>query len=128
VKCGREPDQKPLKETIMKIARIIAVGVVGTMFLAARVQAADAPAAQVTLTGKLACAMCVLKQKDVKSCTNVLVVPEAGKDVLYALAENPVVHAYEMAACEKALPVKVTGTVAEKAGKRTLTASRIEKS
>jgi hypothetical protein len=112
----------------MKIARIIALGVVGTMFLAARVQAADAPAAQVTLTGKLACAMCVLKQKEVKTCTNVLVVNQAGKEVLYSLAENPVVHAYEMAACEKALPVKVTGTVAEKAGKRTLTASRIEKS
>ena len=32
-----------------------------------------------------------------------------------------------MAACEKALPVKVTGTVAEAGGKKTITASKVEK-
>ena len=94
--------------------------------LATPTLAVDA-ARQVTMTGKLACAMCILKQPEVKTCTNVLVVSEAGKDVIYALADNAVTKEFTMAACEKTLPVKVTGTVAAAAGKKTITASKIEK-
>lgn len=36
--------------------------------------------------------------------------------------------AHEMAACGKANPVKVTGTVTESAGKRTITPTKIEES
>jgi hypothetical protein len=112
----------------MKILRILALTAVGALLLVSHVQAAEAPAKLVTLTGKIACAMCVLHQKDVASCTNVLVVPEGGKDVVYGLKENPVTKAWEMQACEHAVPVKVTGTVEQKAGKPTIEATRIEKS
>ena len=104
---------------------VAAVACAGLLAVAASAQAASAK--EVTLTGKLACAMCILKTPGVKSCTNVLVVAEGGKDVVYALADNAVTKPLTMAACEKTLPVKVTGTVAEAAGKKTITASKVEK-
>jgi hypothetical protein len=115
-------------ENTMKTLRLLALTAVGALLLASRVQAAEAPAKPVTLTGKIACAMCVLKQKEVASCTNVLVVAEGGKDVIYGLKENQVVRAWEMQACEHAVPVKVTGAVEQRAGKPTIVATRIEKS
>lgn len=100
----------------------------GLAFLAAAMPAQGAPAGkQVTISGNLACAMCILKQKDVKTCTNVVVAKEGGKDVIYALADNDVTKPLTMAACEKVLPVKVTGTVAEAGGKKTITATKVEK-
>jgi hypothetical protein len=108
------------------VRAVAAVACAGFLFAGTAAQAADA-GKQVTITGKLACAMCVLKQKDVKGCTNVVVVKEGGKDVDYALADNDVSKPLIMAACEKALPVKVTGTVTEAAGKKTITASKVEK-
>jgi hypothetical protein len=97
-------------------------------FLAA---AAPAPAAeagkQVTISGNLACAMCILKQPGVKTCTNVVVVKEKGQDAIYALTDNAVTQPLTMAACEKVLPVKVTGTVTEAGGKKTITATKVEK-
>ncbi len=50
----------------------------------------------------------------------------AGKEVVYGLADDAASKAYEMKACEKAIPVKVTGAV-EAAGERTITATRIER-
>jgi hypothetical protein len=105
---------------------VAAVTFAGLLAVATSAQAAEV-AKPVTVTGKLACAMCILKQPEVKTCTNVLVVPEAGKDVVYALADNAVTKEFTMAACEKTLPVKVTGTLAEPKGKKTITASKIEK-
>jgi hypothetical protein len=116
------------RRTIMKIARILAVVAVGSLLSTAGVQAAEQPGQEVTLTGRLACAMCVMKLKEARSCTNVLVVPQAGKDVVYGLVENQVTHAWDMQACEKAIPVKVTGTLTERGGKPAIAASRIEKS
>ena len=52
---------------------------------------------------------------------------EGGKDIVYGLADNAVNKAYTMAACEKTLPVKVTGTLSELKGKKTIAASKIEK-
>jgi hypothetical protein len=108
------------------VRAVTAVACAGFLFAGTATLAAEA-GKQVTIAGKLACAMCVLKQKDVKGCTNVVVVKEGGKDVVYALADNDVSKPLIMAACEKALPVKVTGTVTEAAGKKTITASKVEK-
>jgi hypothetical protein len=107
--------------------RFLAVAALAMAVQLGATRAAEA-ARPVTVTGKLACAMCILKQKGVNTCTNVLVVPEAGHDAIYALADNAVTKAYDMAACEKAVPVKVTGTVSGAGAKRTITPSRIEKS
>jgi hypothetical protein len=110
-----------------KLVRTLAA-VAGLAFLAAATPAHAADAAkQVTVTGKLACAMCILKTPGVTTCTNVLVVNEGGKDVVYALANNAVTKPLTMAACEKTLPVKVTGTLAEAGGKKTITATKVEK-
>ena len=110
-----------------KLVRALAA-VAALAFLATAQPAHGADAAKpVTLSGNLACAMCILKQKEVKSCTNVVVVKEAGKDVVYALTDNEVAKAFTMAACEKTLPVKVTGTVAVAGGKKTITATKVEK-
>jgi len=121
----------------MTITRCLALTAACAAFLATPALAADAKApakptvkaaaAETTLTGRLACAMCVLKQKDVTTCTNVLVVPEAGKETIYAVTDNKVAQEYSMAACSHALPVKVTGKVSEKDGKKAITPSRIEK-
>ena len=96
-------------------------------FLAVAAPAQAEAGKQVTLSGNLACALCILKQPGVKTCTNVLVVKDGGKEVVYALADNDVTRPLTMAACEKVLPVKATGTVTEAGGKKTLTASKIEK-
>jgi hypothetical protein len=108
------------------IARILTLTTCLTLF-AAPAFAADTAAKETTLTGRLACSLCVLKDPAAKTCSNVLVVPAAGKEVIYALADNPVAKAYSMKACSAALPVKVTGTVKEGAGRPTLTPTKIEK-
>jgi hypothetical protein len=110
-----------------RLVRAVAIATCAAFLGAAVPALAAADAKQVTLSGNLACAMCILKQPGVKTCTNVLVVKEKGKDVTYALADNSVTQAFTMAACEKVLPVKATGTVAEAGGKKTLTATKIEK-
>ena len=110
--------------TLLRTAAAFACA--GLLAFASSTPAAEA-AKEVTVTGKLACALCTLKQADVKTCTNVVVVSEGGKDVVYGLADNAVNKAYSMAACEKTLPVKVTGTVTELKGKKTIAASKIEK-
>jgi len=104
---------------------VAAVACAGLLAVAASAQAASAK--EVTLTGKLACAMCILKTPGVTTCTNVVVVKEGGKDVVYALADNAVTKPLTMAACEKTMPVKVTGTLAEAGGKKTITATKVEK-
>jgi hypothetical protein len=112
---------------MFKLARL-AAAVACAGLLAATTTAQAAAGKPVTITGKLACAMCILKQKEVKTCTNVVVVKEGGQDVIYALADNDVTKPFVMAACEKTLPVRVTGLVTEAAGKRTITATKVEKS
>lgn len=106
-------------------SRRLGIALVSLALLAQAARAADA--APVTVTGRIACAMCVLKVKGVTTCTNVIVASEAGQEVVYAVADNAVSKAYEMKACEKAIPVKVTGSVKEAAGKRTITATRIDR-
>ena len=85
-------------------------------------------AAPVTLEGDLMCAKCTLKEKDATECQDVLVVKAAEKkaeDLKYYLAKNEVSEEYGMV-CTDTRPVRITGTVAEKDGRKWLAASKIE--
>jgi len=111
------------------ILRSLAVAVLAAALHHPAALAAE-PQRPVTLTGKMACALCLLKLKDATSCATVLVVAEAGREVVYALADGPVTRAHDMAACEKAVRVKVTGTVNAAGGagaRRVITPTRIER-
>jgi hypothetical protein len=112
----------------MTTARYLTLTAAACLFLSSSALAADAASKEVTLTGRLACEMCVLKKAGAKTCNNVLVVPVAGKEVIYALADNAVAQGWSMKACSAAMPVKVTGTLTESAGKKTIAAAKIEKS
>jgi hypothetical protein len=88
------------------------------------VRAADPKAASkpVTLTGTLECAHCVLHEGD--TCKDVLMVKESGKDVRYDVVLTG--DAKGKHVCQGTKSVKITGTVAEANGKKTLTATKVE--
>ena len=85
----------------------------------------------VTITGDGVCAKCALKEKP--SCQNVVITKEDGKEVKYYLVQNAVskkAHQAEMicqASTDAPVKIKVTGTVAEKDGKKEMTPTKIEK-
>jgi hypothetical protein len=84
-----------------------------------------ASAAETTLKGTLACGKCQLKKAD--KCQDVLTVTDAqGASTEYWIVKN---EAAEKAGhqCQKTAPATVTGEVAEKDGKKWITASKIEK-
>ena len=92
---------------------------------AAKAEAAKPAGKEVTLTGTFGCAKCSFKEA--KQCQNVLKVKEAGKDVTYELAKNPVAEAKHEDICHNAgKPATVKGSVAEAGGKNVLTASDIK--
>lgn len=78
-----------------------------------------------TMTGTMVCAKCKLHLTD--KCQNVLQVDKDGKTENYFLTQNKVSKKFHDEICttdgEK---VTVTGTVEDKDGKHTLTASKIE--
>lgn len=78
----------------------------------------------VTLSGKVSCAMCVLKKAGAKDCQNVLVVTgrRAGE---YYLVKNAVADKFGHV-CERSKAATATGTVSEKDGKKWLTATILE--
>jgi len=80
---------------------------------------------EVTITGNMVCGKCNLHET--KECQNVVQVAEGGKTVNYYLKQNEVAKAAHEPICggtsEK---VTVTGSVKEKSGKKTLTATKIE--
>ncbi len=78
----------------------------------------------VTLTGKVACAHCTLKKADAKACQDVLVVTGEGAGEYY-LVKNAVSDKFGHV-CSGHRAAVVTGTVAEKDGKKWLTATKIE--
>jgi hypothetical protein len=80
-----------------------------------------------TLTGKIACEMCILKHKEAKGCNNVFVADEGGKSVEYKLADTPALKEYQHGACEKSIAVRITGTVSGSGATKTLTAEKVEK-
>jgi hypothetical protein len=79
---------------------------------------------EVTLSGEMVCAKCVLHEA--KKCQNVLKVSESGTETKYYLAANKVAKDNHEEICGKTAKATVTGKVAEKAGKKTLTASSIK--
>src|SRR5688572_18702278 len=79
----------------------------------------------VTLKGNLVCGSCALKET--KKCENVLVVKEGDKETKYYLTANDVSKKYDEKVCGgDKIPVTVTGKVADKDGKKKLTATKIE--
>jgi hypothetical protein len=101
------------------LSMVAAVVVLGLTSLA---QAAEK---EVKLKGDLVCGSCALKEKG--GCANVLVVKEGDKQTRYHLVANDVSKKYDEKTCGgDKIPVTVTGTLAEKDGKKVLTAKKIQ--
>lgn len=90
----------------------------------ALVSAVFAAEKEVTLTGMGQCAKCSLMLTS--DCQNALVVKNAGKDEVYLLTENDVSKKFHDNVCTGAAEIKVTGVVKDVAGKKEITASKIE--
>jgi hypothetical protein len=76
----------------------------------------------VTVEGKIQCAKCSLHADDAKDCQNVLVVDASTQ---YYVVKNDVSEQYGHA-CKDEKAAVVTGTVAEKDGKKWITATKME--
>ena len=86
---------------------------------------ADTKSDSVTLKGKLECSKCELHET--AECGSVLSVKDGTKEVKYYLVDNDLSKGDHKSVC--AAPkdgVTVTGTVADKDGKKWLTATKIE--
>lgn len=105
----------------MKSRLIVAIAVIAALGLATAAFAAD-----VTLSGNVACAKCTLKKADAKACADVLVVKgEKGEATEYYLVKNAVVEKFGHT-CTGEKAVTVTGTVSEKDGKKWITPSKMD--
>ena len=81
----------------------------------------------VTLEGTLVCGKC--KLKETKACSNVLLVKDAKnekKEVKYYLDDKGAKADYHGEICQEPKEAKVTGTVSEKDGKKTITDAKVE--
>ena len=108
------------------VATLVAVALV--LGIAGTALAADQPAAkpaEVSLSGDVQCAMCILKKADAKGCQDVLVVTDKAGRTEYYLVKNAISEKFGMS-CMKPRPAVATGTVSEKDGKKWLTASKLE--
>src|ERR1043165_5863728 len=76
---------------------------------------------EITLTGMGQCAKCSLGKTE--SCQNAVVVKEAGKDVVYLLAENDVSKKIHDDICDTAKEIRVVGVVKENKGQKEIVAS-----
>jgi hypothetical protein len=105
----------------MKSRLTVAIALVAALGLASAALAAD-----VTLSGNIACAKCTLKKADAKECADVLVVKgEKGATAEYYIVKNAVFEKFgHMCQGEKA--ATVTGSVSEKDGKKWITPSRMD--
>ncbi|MGD0251593.1 MAG: hypothetical protein ABSC01_02730 [Verrucomicrobiota bacterium] len=93
--------------------------------LTTRVLAADSASKDVTITGTMVCAKCVLHET--KTCQNVVQVSQDGKTVNYYLKQNDVSKAAHDPICGgSSEKVTVTGTVKEKSGKEMMTPTKID--
>ena len=83
--------------------------------------------AETTLTGSMMCAHCTLHEKGVTACQDVLVVKgdEKSGEAKYYFEKNKVADDFGHA-CSGAKEVRVTGTVAEKDGRKWIAATKIE--
>lgn len=98
--------------------------IAAAFFAASTAFAAEAKTTEVTVVGKGQCAKCALHQAD--DCQNTITVSEGGKDQLYYLAENDVSKDFHDQICKGPKQIKVTGAIKEVAGKKEITASKIE--
>jgi hypothetical protein len=98
-----------------------------TVALAIGLVSAAAAADEVTMSGNIMCAKCVLKKADATGCQDVLVVKDAeGKSTEYYVTKNDVAQKFGHN-CKGETAATVTGQVAEKDGKKWITPSKIEK-
>jgi hypothetical protein len=105
----------------MKPRLLVAIALVATLGLATAAIAAD-----VTLSGKIACAKCTLKKADAKACQDVLVVAgEKGATTDYYIVKNAVLEKFGHT-CTGEKAATVTGTVSDKDGKKWITPTKIE--
>jgi hypothetical protein len=82
---------------------------------------------EITVSGTVACAHCTLKREGVTSCQDVLVAKDAsGTATDYYITKNDVAKKFGHV-CSGETPATVTGTVAEKDGKKWITPSKMEK-
>jgi hypothetical protein len=82
---------------------------------------------EVTLKGKIMCAKCQLKLKDVKKCQTVIQVKEGDKEVVYFFKDKGNEEEYHEAVCGGGVKEgTVTGTVTEKDGKKWITPKKVE--
>jgi hypothetical protein len=106
----------------MKAIVTVCLALVFVLGMAASAMAAD----PVTMTGKVMCAKCTLKKADAKECQDVLVVKDAkGATAEYYLVKNAVQEKFGHV-CTGEKPATVTGTVAEKDGKKWLEATKMD--
>lgn len=111
-----------MKSMFVSLAAMFAI--VGLMNFAP-LQAAEKAAKEQTLTGTMTCAKCALKEAS--KCQNALIVTKGDTKTTYLLAANKVSKDFHENVCQGEMAnVKVTGTVAEKDGKKEITASKIE--
>ncbi len=105
----------------MKPKLIVAIAVLAALGLATA-----AFAAEVTLSGNVACAKCTLKKADAKACQDVLVVAgNSGASTEYYIVKNAVLEKFGHT-CTGEKGVTVTGTVSEKDGKKWITPSKMD--
>lgn len=104
--------------------KILLLLITGLFALALTIPALAAEKSKVTLTGEGKCAKCALHESD--KCANVLEIKEGDKTVTYHLAQNKVSKEFHDEICHGPKKITVTGTVKEKDGKKTITASKIE--
>jgi hypothetical protein len=105
------------------LVMVAALAVLVTLTFAVK---ADDAKKEVTLKGKMVCGKCTLKVCD--ACTNVLQVKEKDKTVDYFIKDKGNKETYHKGCCkpDSSQDVEVTGTVAEKDGKKWLTASKVD--
>jgi len=105
----------------MKSRLLVAIALVAALGFATAAFAED-----VTVSGKVACAKCMLKKADAKACQDVLVVSgEKGATTDYYIVKNAVSEKFgHVCSGEKA--ATVTGAVSEKDGKKWITPSKMD--
>jgi hypothetical protein len=110
---------KQLKFTLALLAGLALAGFTINAF------AEDTAAKETSITGNMVCGKCTLHETE--KCQNVVQVMEDGKTVNYYLKQNAVSKKEHAAVCHgNTEKVTVTGTVAEKDGKKTLTPTKID--